>query len=162
RRLFPRSAAGARMTTSTNPHRAVHLKAISYELGEEVHDLDELTTVLPGVRTSLRQAGLASYRVSRLTPVELARRPLERTLAGLDEAARRRLRRVIFATNSLAHPSLATPHALSQLLADLGLPSLFPIGVFMSFCANFQAALELARALIDSGNERDVLVVCTD
>jgi 3-oxoacyl-[acyl-carrier-protein] synthase III len=140
----------------------IHLTAFAYELGEETHDLDELTTVLPGVRNSLRQAGLASYRISTKSPVELARGPIERSLAALDPGAREGLRRVVFATNSLAHPSLATPHALSRLLAELGLPSLFPIGVFMSFCANFQAALELARALVVSGRERDVLVVCTD
>lgn len=138
------------------------LDAISYKLGEQEHDLDELTDVLQGTRRQLREAGIETYYVTEGSPTELAREPIERTLESLSDGRRDRIKRVIFATNSVAHEALSSPHAISRLLADVGLGSAFPMGVFLSYCANFQVALELACALIETGQEETVLVVCSD
>jgi 3-oxoacyl-[acyl-carrier-protein] synthase-3 len=140
----------------------LYVDGLAYELGDEEHDLGELTSVLSGVRDSLRDAGLASYRTTTRSPIELARGPLTKTLSVLSDDERASLRRVILATNSLDSPSLAGAHDLSLLLAELGVPQVFPIGLFLSFCANFQSALDLARALIATGEDDAVLVVCTD
>jgi 3-oxoacyl-[acyl-carrier-protein] synthase III len=142
--------------------RQTYIDGLAYELGEQEHDLDDLTSVLPGVRNSLRDAGLASYRTTTRSPVELARGPMQDTLSVLSPDEMDRLRRVVFATNSVDSPSMAGARDLSRLLADSGMPQAFPIGVFMSFCANFQSALETARALIATGQDDAVLVVCTD
>jgi 3-oxoacyl-[acyl-carrier-protein] synthase III len=138
------------------------VNAITYKLGEHEHDLDELTDVLPGTRKQLREAGLETYYVTEESPTELAREPMERTLDALGNGHRDSIRRVIFASNSVGHEALATPHAISRLLADVGLTDAFPMGVFLAWCANFQVALELARSLIDTGQEETVLVVCSD
>lgn len=135
---------------------------ISYTLGERRHDLDELTDVLQGTRRQLREAGLENYYVTDGSPTDLARDPIERTLAWASEANLGQIRRVIFATNSVGHEALATPHAISRLIADVGLASAFPLGVFLAWCANFQIALELARSMIETGQEETVLVVCSD
>jgi 3-oxoacyl-[acyl-carrier-protein] synthase III len=135
---------------------------IFYKLGERRHDLDELTDVLRGTRRQLREAGLESYYVTEESPTELAREPMERTIESASNGNRGQINRVIFATNSVGHEALESPHAISRLLADLGLDSAFPMGVFLCWCANFQMALELARSLIDTGQEETVLIVCSD
>lgn len=142
--------------------RPVFLKSLAYELGEERHTLEDLPSVLDGTKRQLREAGLDTYYVSRRSAVELARRPIEETLASLDPAERQAVCRVIFATNSVHDPVLARPLAISQMLVELGLPAAFPIGVFLSFCANFQSALEIARSLIEGEREEIVLIVCSD
>ncbi len=135
---------------------------IAYRLGERRHDLDELTDVLQGTRHQLREAGLETYYVTDGSPTELAREPIERTLEHAREGRLGPINRVIFATNSVGHETLATPHAISRLFADVGLSDAFPLGVFLAWCANFQVALELARSLIETGQEETVLVVCSD
>lgn len=140
--------------------RSTFISAIAYELGEERHDIDELTHVLPGTLTRLREGGLEKYCVTTRTPIELARGPVEQTLAAVD--AKSQVKRVIFATNSFDNSEVALPAGISALMAENGLPGVFPIGTFLSFCANFQGALELARALIESYREDCVLVVCSD
>jgi 3-oxoacyl-[acyl-carrier-protein] synthase III len=142
--------------------RPTFIRALAYELGEEVHNLDELTRVSDGTRRQLREGGLRTYRVSQRSPVELARVPIEHTLAGVDREECESIRRVIFATNSFDDGDTARPGEISGLLIEQGLSAAFPIGVFLSFCANFHSALELARALIESGREDTVLVVCSD
>jgi 3-oxoacyl-[acyl-carrier-protein] synthase-3 len=146
----------------TLKRRPTFIGALAYELGEETHDLDDLPSLLDGTKNRLREGGLESYRVSALSPVELARSPIEQTLAGLDDSERESIRRVIFATNSFESIDTARPGGISQLLVEQGLPTAFPIGVFLSFCANFQSALEVARSLIESDHEDTVLVVCSD
>jgi 3-oxoacyl-[acyl-carrier-protein] synthase III len=147
--------------SGTRAQRLTFINAIAYELGEEVHNIDDLTHVLPGTLTRLHEGGLEKYCVTTRTPIELARGPVEQTLAAAGVKSQM-INRVIFATNSFDNSEVALPAGISALMAANGLPRVFPIGTFLAFCANFQSALELARALIESYREDCVLVVCTD
>lgn len=142
--------------------RDIFITGIAYELGEQEHDLDELTAVVPGVRQSLREGGLSTYRTTERSVVELTAGPIRRTLDALDDADRGAIRRLIFATNSVWDESLHTPAAVSGLLNKLDLPGVLPLGASLSWCANFHAALELARLLIEADGEECVLVACAD
>ena len=141
---------------------AAFVDGIFYKLGERRHDLAELRGVLNGTRSKLREAGLSTYYATDASPAGLAHDPIERTLEWASKANLGSIKRVIFATNSVGHEDLLTPHAISRLIADVGLESAFPLGVFLAWCANFQIALELAHSLIDTGREETVLVVCSD
>ena len=148
--------------TSTPPEQPVYLAGLAYELGEHVHDLDELSLVLPGVRASLRESGLDSYRTSDLTPAELAKVSLAATLAQLDPALPGSIRHVVYATNSMWDAGFTDPATLGSLLVDLGLTAAYPYGIFLSYCANLQCAFDLGASLIRSAEADEVLVVCTD
>lgn len=142
--------------------RPVHIGRVHYELGEEAHDIDELESVPVGVRTHLRQAGVAGYRVTERSVVDIATGPLRAVIEAHDPEELAEVRRVVFATNSLTDPALAAPLRLSEVLVALGLGATFPVGMFLSYCANFHSAVDVACALIRSGAERRVIVVCAD
>ena len=142
--------------------RDIFITGLTYELGENEHDLDDLTTVVRGVRDNLRDGGLCTYRTTERSVVELSAAPLRATIESLSDDERGAVRRLIFASNSVWDESLFTPAALSLLLKDIGLPGIVPIGVSMSWCANFHSAIELARLLVESDGDECVLVVCTD
>lgn len=146
----------------TQSQRPVYLKALAYELGEESHDVADLTAIPADTRALLEEAGLSSYCRSTRSPVELCRGPVERSLAALGAQERRQIRRVIFATNSFADASIAAQGPTSEVLVDLGLPDAAPIGVFLSFCANIHSAIEIASALVAVGGDEAILIVCTD
>jgi len=141
---------------------AVHLAGLAYELGEDAHDLADLELVLPGVRQSLREAGLSQYRTSSRSPAELAKVSLGQTIEQVDPSAIEAVRHVIYATNSMWETSFTDPATLGSLLCDLGLPGAYPYGIFLSYCANLQCALELGSSLIRAETAEHVLVVCTD
>ncbi len=140
----------------------VYLAGLAYELGEHTHDLDELSLVLPGVRASLRESGLGSYRTSDRTPAELAKASLAATLAQLDPGLPGGIRHVVYATNSMWDAGFTDPATLGALLVDLGLTAAYPYGIFLSYCANLQCAFDLGASLIRSAEADEVLVVCTD
>jgi 3-oxoacyl-[acyl-carrier-protein] synthase III len=142
--------------------RPIFVNALAYELGEEEHEVGSLTMAPEETKTLLREAGLDAYRTSPRSPVELARGPVSRSLESLPAAVRDGIGRVIFATNSFDDASIAAQESTSQLLVDLDLPDASPIGVFLSFCANFHSAVEIAHALVALGNEESVLIVCSD
>lgn len=148
--------------TGTPAKQPVYLAGLAYELGEHVHDLDELSLVLPGVRASLRESGLASYRTSDRPPAELAKVSLAATLAQLDPALPGRVRHLIYATNSMWDAEFTDPATLGSLLVDLSLTAAYPYGIYLSYCANLQCAFDLGASLIRSGEADEVLVVCTD
>ena len=141
---------------------AIYVTALAYELGEHEHDLMEFDKVLPGVRESLRDAGVRTYRVSDRSPVELARASLGRTLDKFDEAWRGDIRHLLYATNSVWDPSFADTAAIGALLSDLGLHQTYPIGLFLSYCANLESAFDLGAALLARDATDRVLAVCTD
>ncbi len=140
----------------------VYVTGLAYELGEHVHDLDELALVLPGVRASLRESGLKAYRTSDRAPAELAKVTLAATLAQLDPPRPGSIRHVIYATNSMWDAGFTDPATLGSLLVDLGLEAAYPYGIFLSYCANLHCAFDLGAAIIRSAETDRVLVVCTD
>jgi 3-oxoacyl-[acyl-carrier-protein] synthase-3 len=145
-----------------NHSSEIFLTGLTYELGEVVHDLDELTDVVPGVRQTLREGGLETWRTTDRSIVQLASGPLRGTIEALNHAERAGVRRLIFASNSVWDESLHTSAAVSALLEEFGLPQVMPVGANMSWCANFHLALELARLMIETDGDECVLVVCAD
>lgn len=141
---------------------SVYLTGLDYTLGEEDHDLDELTSVLPGVREALREAGVERYRTSTMSPIELAGDSLHKTLHHLPTTWRGGIKHLIYATNSIWDGELLEPAPLGNLLLSLGLEHAYPYGIFMSYCANLQCALDLGASMIRSNKADHVLVVCTD
>jgi 3-oxoacyl-[acyl-carrier-protein] synthase III len=137
------------------------LTALCYELGEDEHDLDELTQIDAEVRQTLYEGGLRTYRTTERSVIELASGPVRRTVESLSEEERSGIRRLIFASSSAWDESLHTTAALSSMLQDLAIPDVVPMWASLFWCANFHVALELARLFIQDGEE-SVLVVCAD
>jgi 3-oxoacyl-[acyl-carrier-protein] synthase-3 len=146
------------MTSGTD----VYLTALAYELGEHEHLLADLEAVLPGVRSSLQDAGLCYYRTTDRAPIELAHSALARTLDAADPAWRGEIRHLVYATNTMWTTDYANATALGGLVTSLGLSRAYPYGLFLSYCANLQASFDLASAWIRAGAADCVAVVCTD
>ncbi|MGB7686730.1 MAG: 3-oxoacyl-[acyl-carrier-protein] synthase III C-terminal domain-containing protein [Solirubrobacterales bacterium] len=144
-------------STTTN----MYVTALEYELGEDEHDLDDLSGIDPEVKQVLREGGINTYRTTDRSVVELAAGPITRTVAALSDEERSRIKRLIFASNSMWDESLHTANAFSELLRDLGIPDVVPMSASMSWCANFHIALEMSRLLVQDGEEC-VLVICAD
>lgn len=142
--------------------RPIFMKALAYELGEHERAVSELPDAPEEVRATLVEAGLDAYRVSSRSPLQLARRPIDETLAALSPAERAGIGRAIFATNSFHDATLTAQSGASHLLVELGLPEITPVGVFLSFCANLHSALELAQALLRHDGDGSILVLCAD
>lgn len=140
----------------------VFLTALDYSLGEEDHDIDELTSVLPGVREALRESGVERYRTSAMSPIELAAASLQKTLQRIPATWRGAIKHLIYATNSVWDSELLQPAPLGNLLVGLELDQVYPYGLFLSYCANLQCAFDLGASIIRSNRADHVLVVCTD
>lgn len=140
----------------------IFLTALTYELGEDQHSLEDLPAVSDDVRQTLYDGGLSHYRVTERSVVELAATPIRRTVEALNDDVREGIRRVIFASNSAWDESLHSPLELSRVLDGLGMPGLTPIGVSLSWCVNTHTALDLARMMIEADGDAAVLVVCAD
>jgi 3-oxoacyl-[acyl-carrier-protein] synthase-3 len=140
----------------------IHISALAYELGETPRSLESLATVPDDILEQLREGTLDTYRVSSRTPLELARAPLARSLEALTAQERGMLRQVIFATNSFHDSAIAELVAVSRMLVELDIAQATPIGLFLSFCANVQSAIAIARGLISIEGAGSILVVCSD
>jgi len=140
----------------------IFISALTYELGEMLHDLGDLPGVGDDIRQQLYDGGLRNYRVTGRSVVELAAGPMRRAVEVLPDAARAGLRRVIFASNSAWDQALHSPLELSRVLDGLGLPGLTPVGVSLSWCVNTHTALDLARMMIEADGDPAVLIVCAD
>lgn len=144
------------------PAPDLYLTALTYELGEHEHRLDDLPGVPDDVRQALHDGGLSNYRVTDRSVVELAAGPIRRTVEALDDDLRRGIRRLVFASNSVWDESLHSPLAVSRVLDGLDLRGVVPLGVSLSWCVNVHTALDLARMLVAADGDEAVLVVCAD
>src|SRR4051794_15747429 len=97
------------------------LTALTYELGEDEHRLEDLPGGPDDVRQSLHDGGLSNYRVTERSVVELAAGPIRRTVEALGDDVRQGIRRLIFPTNSVWDESLHSTLALSRVLNELDL-----------------------------------------
>lgn len=150
-----------RSDTTETATPKMFLTSLCYELGEDEHDLDELTQIDAEVRERLHRGGLSTYRTTERSVIELASGPVRRTVESLSQEERGSIRRLIFASSSAWDESLHTTAALSGLLQDLAIPDVVPMWASLFWCANFHVALELARLFIQDGDE-SVLVICAD
>jgi 3-oxoacyl-[acyl-carrier-protein] synthase III len=140
----------------------IYINALAYELGETPRSLESLATVPDDIREQLREGALDTYRVSTRTPLDLARVPMERSLEALTAQERVMVRRVIVATNSFHDSAITEAAAVSRMLVELDIAHVTPIGLFLSFCANVQSAIAIARGLISIEGDGSILVVCSD
>lgn len=104
--------------------------------------------------------GLKSFRISEKTPSEMASACVKRFLEkykirGCDIDC------VIYSTSTLWNEKFSSGDHISNFLIDSKLTSSIPIATFGHGCANFHAALILARNICSSEN-KNVLIVTTD
>lgn len=149
-------------TPAADTRPDLYLAGAAYTIGEHRHRLDDLDAVLPGVRASLAQAGVQWYHTTSRAAVDLARDSLEQTMKAVDAIPRAEIRHLIYATNTAWDNDYSNVTALGDLVRGLGLVNAYPMGVFLSYCANLQLSLRLASAAIHSGQADHVAVVCTD
>jgi 3-oxoacyl-[acyl-carrier-protein] synthase III len=142
--------------------KAFSIRAISSELGElrDIGGVPELQQN-PELLAGLREAGLQQYAHSSLTPPALALPSIKRTLLA-SKLRGDEIDTVVFATNSFWKEGFYTMPDVQNMLVDAGLTRAFVMGVFLSGCNNFAAALRTAGGLVASEGKRNVLVVCTD
>lgn len=108
----------------------------------------------------LLSQGLKTYRRSDETPPQLAARAIAHTLAH-SALAPEEIDTLVYATTSLHNSDWYTSD-ISQMLLDLRLGHVDPIGVTLGECGNLVPALRVAAGLLLSGDARNVLFVSTD
>jgi 3-oxoacyl-[acyl-carrier-protein] synthase III len=140
----------------------VYISGVSYELGSsspisEICELKENPELLDAFQT----LGLKSYCKSSISPADLARPALARTLeaTGIEP---RRVDALVYATSSFWNPAFQRREEISRLIDDLELENAYPIGVTLSESANLQSAMRVAAGLVALGDCDNVLVVATD
>jgi 3-oxoacyl-[acyl-carrier-protein] synthase III len=139
----------------------VYLGCIEYELGELV-SLDGLAELKKqeGLVETLNALGLESYALSDRSAAELALTAASRTLRRASVMPRD-IDVLVYATSSLSD-QYALREGIANLVLEIGLQHAYPMGVFLSGCANFHSALRIARSLVRSGDAAHVLLVTTD
>jgi 3-oxoacyl-[acyl-carrier-protein] synthase III len=134
--------------------------AISYELGElrDIGEIEELRNE-PEMLTALRAGGLERYAVTTLSPLEQAEACLRKTLAQRD-AETGPIEALVYASDSPWSVDLYP--RLNGMLVRLGLHNAYPLGVSLSGCTNFSAAIRIAANMIRAEGLHNVLVVSSD
>jgi 3-oxoacyl-[acyl-carrier-protein] synthase III len=138
-----------------------YISAISYVLGEllPISELPELAQD-PVMLQSFRALGLERYSRERRAAYELA-----------EVAARGTLRKSGLAPSEvdlLVYASDTPPMKryygadIRRLCAELGIVKAYPVGLFLSECANAQVALRIASDWIAGGRASAALVVSAD
>jgi 3-oxoacyl-[acyl-carrier-protein] synthase III len=140
----------------------VYVSGVSYELGSsspisEICELKENPELLDAFQT----LGLKSYCKSSISPADLARPALERTLKTVGIAPAR-VDALVYATSSFWNPAFQRREEISRLIDVLELENAYPTGVTLSESANLQSAIRVAAGLVALGDCDNVLVVATD
>jgi 3-oxoacyl-[acyl-carrier-protein] synthase III len=138
-----------------------YLGCIAYELGElrPIHEIEELKHK-ESLLESFNALGLERYAHSQGSAADLALRAAARTLRQT-QLLPRDIDVLVYATSSLADQG-ALREGIANLVLELGLHHAYPIGVFLSGCANFHSGLRVARSLVRSGEAQHVLLVTAD
>ncbi len=108
----------------------------------------------------INSGGLSSYRVSRETPYKMAASCIRKFIDKYDVKAED-VDYVVYATSTLWNPEFTSRGHISNLLIDSGLVGSIPLAVFGHGCANFHAAILLAKSICTS-EDSNVLVVTVD
>ena len=139
----------------------IYLHGIAYSVGhkEPISSLEPLARE-PGLLAKLQALGLAHYRRSTETPLALAAKVIEETLAHAP-VHREDIEVVIYASSSVDSGAF-NGHDFLRFSERAGLTHTTPIGISLLDCANFGAALRVAHHLVALGEARNVLLVTTD
>lgn len=133
----------------------------TYVLGEVPHRVAEAAEILPAIRQALVESGVDRFWSTRRQPWELAAESASRTLdeAAVDPGS---VDVLLYATNSFWDSSFMSNETISSLMRQVGLTRAFPVGVNLARCANVQACLQQAAALIRGSGMQTVLIACVD
>lgn len=141
--------------------RAVYLHSFAHHVGAAA----PIASIEPIARDEtvlefLLAMGLRDYRRSDQSPWRLAaasaRATLERAGMGAGQIGG-----MVYASTSFQQRSFYV-NDLSELVRELELWHVSPLGVTLSECGNFAAALRVASALVRSGEQDQVLLVTAD
>jgi|SRR5579859_1391928 len=141
----------------------VFIGGFSYELGEDVHHIDDLPelTEKPEQITMLKDAGFEYYRISNLSVLELAGKAIANFFAKTPIPPAE-IDAVVFATSSMGISNHLSHYFLCNFLLQHKLENAYPLISSLSFCGNFLPALEKGYNYIQTGRFKNILVVVSD
>jgi len=140
----------------------VYLTALAYELGElqSITEIDELKNN-PELLNTFLTVGLEKYSNTNSKTLEMAKKSASVTI---DKAnlSPKDIDLLIYATYSFWDFQSPGYVEIAHLINELGLKNAYPIGTFLSGCANLQTAIRLGTNLIRTEGYKNVLIITAD
>jgi 3-oxoacyl-[acyl-carrier-protein] synthase-3 len=140
----------------------LYISDIAYTLGD-AHSLNELKSDSKRDEIDfLLGAGLDKFRKSPKSNEELAYQAAARTLEKSDRDPGE-IDALVFSTTILSlegRPFYI--REIDRILYDFNLKKAYPLGYFLSNCANLIGAIKFAASLIKSGDHQTILMVVSD
>ena len=140
----------------------LYISDIAYTLGD-AHSLNQLKSDSKSDEIDfLLSAGLDKFRKSRKSTEELAYEAAALTLKKSDRDPGE-IDALVFSTTILSLEGRAfNISEIDRILYDFNLKKAYPLGYFLSNCANLIGAIKFAASLIKSGDHQTILVVVSD
>lgn len=139
----------------------LYISNIAYALGD-VQSIKEIKSDSKTDEIELLLAtGMEKFRKSPKSNEELAYEAAEKTLKESDTAPEE-IGALIFSTTVLSLETKFNIRIIDRILLDFGLKNAYPLGYFLSNCANIIGAIKFAASLIRSGDHQTILVVVSD
>ncbi|MCG7491067.1 3-oxoacyl-ACP synthase [Vibrio sp. Of14-4] len=144
--------------------QTINFGCIGYELGETCIDLEDNVALCSDRKSQLflRTMGFGTYYKTERTLGELAQKSIEKSLANSNVSAKD-IDLVIYSSSTFGdrHGDVIDKE-IAQCLTNVGLEKVYPIGIYLSQCNNFFAALDVATQYINSGRHQTILMVFAD
>lgn len=162
RKLTIQQASGPHMSETTTPTTTppVYLSGVNYELGE-IRDIATLEYFKsdPAQLDKYYKMGMKSYSFCAKPTIELAYYSIAKTLkdAAVDPLT---VDTLLFVSEHRGQDRKFGSNEVNELIRLLGMHNAYGIGMSLSDCANILMGIQMARALIASGQSKNVMVVC--
>lgn len=145
-----------------NSKARLYISSITYTLGD-AHPLNELRSDSKKDEIDfLLGAGLGKFRKSTKSNEELAYEAAKKTLAQVDLGTVN-IDALVFSTTVLSLEGKPfNIREIDRILYDFNLKNAYPLGYFLSNCANLVGAIKFAASLISCGDHHTILVVVSD
>ncbi|EDP58804.1 3-oxoacyl-[acyl-carrier-protein] synthase III C-terminal domain-containing protein [Vibrio sp. AND4] len=144
--------------------KTINFGCIGYELGETCINLEDNISLCSDRKSQLflRTMGFGTYYKTERTLGEIAQKSIEQSLEK-SNLSPKDIDLVIYSSSTFGdRHGDAIDKEIARCLTNVGLEKVYPLGVYLSQCNNFFAALDIATQYIHSGRHQTILMVFTD
>jgi 3-oxoacyl-[acyl-carrier-protein] synthase-3 len=145
-------------TSEQNPK--IYLHAVNYVLGElkDISTLDYIKNE-PGRLEKYYKMGLKSYSESDIPTIELAYHSIVKTLEDSSIEASE-IDILLFVSEHRGQDKKIGSYEVNELAKFAGMSNAYGIGLSLSDCANILLGIQMAQAMVNAGQAKNIMVVC--
>lgn len=140
----------------------IFIQGLNYYVGalQDISTIDFLKEQ-PEKLAAYYKMGLKTYSESTIPMIEMAYYSVKKTLKDINIAPTD-IDLFIYIAEHKGRDEYTGSNDVMALMNYLGLPNAYPMGLFLSDCANIMAGIQVAQALVQCGQARNVMVVCSN